>query len=44
VAAVFLNVTWLESSVGVVSLVELDPAKAGPVVVAAAGDTARLLR
>jgi DNA-binding IclR family transcriptional regulator len=44
VAAPVHGVPWLESAVGVVSLVELDPAKAGPVVVAAASDTSRLLR
>ena len=44
VAAPVHGVPWLESAVGVVSLVDLDPGRAGPVVVAAAGDTARLLR
>lgn len=44
VAAPVHGVPWLESSVGIVSLVELDPAKWGPLVVAAANETARLLR
>lgn len=44
VAAPVHGVPWLESAVGIVSLVELDPAKVGPVVLAAATDTARLLR
>jgi DNA-binding IclR family transcriptional regulator len=44
VAAPVHGVPWLESAVGVVSLVDLDPGRAGPVVVAAANDTARLLR
>lgn len=44
VAAPVHGVPWLESSVGVVSLVELDPGKTGPVLAAAAQDTARLLR
>lgn len=44
VAAPVQGVPWLESAVGIVSLVELDPAKVGPIVVAAANDTARLLR
>jgi AcrR family transcriptional regulator len=44
IAAPVQGVPWLESALGVVSLVELDPAKAGPEVVAAAGATARLLR
>jgi DNA-binding IclR family transcriptional regulator len=44
IAAPVHGVPWLESAIAVVSLVELDPAKAGPVVVAAAQDTSRLLR
>ncbi len=44
VAAPVHGVPWLESAVGVVSLVDLDPGRAGSIVVAAAHDTARLLR
>ena len=44
VAAPVHGVPWLESAVGIVSLVELDSSKAGPVVLAAASDMARLLR
>lgn len=44
VAAPVHGVPWLESSVGVVSITELDPAKVAPVVLAAAHDLARLLR
>jgi len=44
IAAPVHGVPWLESSVGIVSLVELDVARVGPAVVAAASDTGRLLR
>ncbi len=44
IAAPVHGVPWLESSVGIVALLEPDPAKAGPVVVAAAAETASMLR
>lgn len=43
-AAPVQGVPWLESAIGIVSMVEFDPSKVGPVVVAAANDAARLLR
>lgn len=44
IAAPVHGVPWLESAVGIVSLRELDPAKYAPMVVAAAAETASLLR
>lgn len=44
VAAPVHGVPWLESAVGVVSLVELDPGKVAPEVLAAAHATSRVLR
>jgi len=44
VAAPVHGVPWLEASVGVVSITDLDPAKVGPIVLTAAADVARLMR
>ena len=44
VAAPVSGVPWLDAAIGVVSLVDLDPAKVAPIVLAAAADAGRILR
>lgn len=44
IAAPVHGVPWLEASVGVVSMTDLDPNRVGPVLVTAAADIARLMR